>query len=84
MNIICTLQPLTSTHVRVYNNEPQLPQLQTAIYMHLGVKNESRPVCGMPIPGFISYTGVTRSGHITCHVHITLMTGLKDVHNFNQ
>ena len=56
-------------------NEPQLPWLRTAIY-HTGLdvkwKSPNTHDAFLPIPGVISCTGVTGSGRITCHAHVTL------------
>ena len=43
-------------------------------------KSPSAQDAFLPIPGFTSCAGMTRSGHITCHAHVTLMTGLFNVH----
>ena len=40
-------------------------------------KSPSAQDAFLPIPGFISCAGATGSGRITCHAHVTLMTGLK-------
>ena len=68
------------TIVRDSINETQLPWLQTVIH-HTGLVkvNVTQCVGFLPIPGLISCAGVIRSGCIPCHVHITLMTGLKNV-----
>ena len=57
--------------------KPQLPWLQTSHISHTGldVKKEVIQCTFLPIPGIISCTGVTGSGRITCHAHVTLMSG---------
>ena len=70
----CTVHVQCTLHI-VHDliSEPQLPWLRTAIYhMGLDVKSKSHSVHWMPTPGFISCAGVTGSGRITCHVHVTL------------
>ena len=46
--------------------EPQLPKLQTAFTQSPTARDTFQPM-----PGLISYTGVTESVGITCHACIT-------------
>ena len=69
-------------NVYVYINEPQLLWLRTAIY-HAGldVKMKVTQCAGRVSANtrLHQLRWVTGRGRITCHAHITLMTGLKNV-----
>ena len=54
---------------------------QPCIYHRgLNVKMANVHDAFLPIPGIISCAGVTGSGCITCHAHVTLMSGFKNLH----
>ena len=72
-------------HIQDLISEPQLQWLLTALYhtsLHVKIKVTHAHDTFLQILSFIGSAELTRSEHITCHAHMTLMTGLRDAHTY--